>query len=243
MAAENSNPLNKIPRYKVIKNHLLDQIESGEIGPKDKTESENVLANRFSVSRLTVQRAIRELVSEGVLNRVQGSGTFVAPKTTRFSLFEVKDLAEEVRQRGSTPSAEVLMQRKIIPGENARTLMELKPDESTFQAIILRKSDDIPFAIEDRYARSDVFENFLEKNFEIESIYEYFGRHSELQTIETTLKAILPDETTQSRLSLNPQDPCLFLERRNWFEGRVVTLTRITFAGSRFSLGSRYNKT
>ncbi|MBC6403548.1 MAG: UTRA domain-containing protein [Hyphomonadaceae bacterium] len=235
-----SGPNRKIPRYKVIKNHLLEQIESGAIGPEDKTESENVLASRFSVSRLTVQRAIRELVSEGILNRVQGSGTFVTPRTTRFSLFEVKDLAEEVRMRGSKPSAKVLVQRQIIPSENVRTLMELGPDVAVFQATILRKSDDVPFAIEDRFARCDVFENFLEKDFEKESIYDYLARHSSLQTIETNLRAILPDEAVRDHLGLSQNDPCLFLERRNWYEGRVVTLTRIT--GSRFSLGSRYDK-
>jgi GntR family histidine utilization transcriptional repressor len=69
----------KLPRHTEIKTYLLDRMRSGALKPDDKTESENELARRFSVSRLTVQRAIRELVAEGRLTRVQGSGTFVAP--------------------------------------------------------------------------------------------------------------------------------------------------------------------
>lgn len=230
----------KLPRYQVIKNHLLEQIQSGALSPEQKTESENELVSRFQVSRLTVQRAVRELVSEGVLKRVQGAGTFVAPRTTRFSLFEVRDLAEEARMRGGTPETEVLMQRKFIPGENVRTLLELGPDTPVFQAVLLQKSDHIPLAIEERYAICDVFPDFLEQDFNQTSIYDYFAGHSVLENVETVLRAITPDTRARERLEIGDGEPCLFLERRNWFKNRVVTLTRFTYAGTRFSLGSRY---
>jgi hypothetical protein len=55
----------KLPRHTEIKTYLLDRMRSGALQPNGKTESENELARRFSVSRLTVQRAIRELVAEG----------------------------------------------------------------------------------------------------------------------------------------------------------------------------------
>jgi len=238
MSGDNINP---VPRYVMIKNYLLDQIESGEIQPEDKTESENELSKRFSVSRLTVQRAVRELVATGVLNRRQGSGTYVAARQTRYSLFEVKDLAEEMTLRGNEASARVLIQRKIIPDQSVCVLMDLNPDEAVFHAKILRRSDGTPVAIEDRYARCNVFKNFLSKDFETYSIHDYFARHTKLETVETNLKAISTDDILSSRLEISQNEPCLFLERRNWFEKQVVTLTRITFAGTRFSLGSRYN--
>ena len=230
----------KLPRYMVIKNHILDQIRSGELSPKDKTESENALAGRFRVSRLTAQRAVRELVAEGRLSRVQGSGTFVTPKPKGFSLFEVQDLAEEVRLQGGDPQTDVLIQRQLVPEENVRKLMELEEGEAAFEAILLRRNGETPVEIEDRYAHRDVFPDFLEHDFSKESIYDYLASATTLGTLETSLSAITPYPLTCQRLELNSGDPCLHLERRNRVDGKVVTLSRFTFAGSRFNLSSIY---
>jgi len=231
----------KLPRYMAIKTHILDQIRSGELGPSDKTESENALAERFGVSRLTVQRAVRELVAEGRLRRVQGSGTFVAPKPKGFSLFEVQDLAEEVKLQGGDPQVDVLIQRQLVPEENVRLLMEIDSQEPVFEAILLRRNGEVPIALEGRYARRDIFPDFLEYDFSTESIYDYLAGTTVLGTLEATLSAIVPYPLTCQRLSLNVGDPCLHLERRNRVDGKVVTLSRFTFAGSRFNLSSIYD--
>lgn len=235
------NKAGPLPRYKVIKNHLLEQIISGAIKPDDKTESENELASRFEVSRLTVQRAIRDLVSEGYLKRLQGAGTFVAERPAHFSLFEVRDLVEEARARGAQPETDVLVQRRIVPDERVRTLMELAPDVPSYHALLLQKADTAALAIEERFARCDVFPDFLEQDFGGQSIYTYFARHSDLGEIETVLRAIIPNRQYRQWLDIGEGEPCLFLERRNRYEGKVVTLTRFTYAGEDFSLGSRYS--
>lgn len=231
----------KVPRYVTIKTHLLDQMRSGELAPGDKTESENKLAARFDVSRLTVQRAIRELVAEGRLNRVQGSGTFVAHKPTGFSLFEVRDLGEQIMAQGGDPQVDVLIQRQLKPEESVRQLMDLQVDEFMFEAILLRRNGDMPVAIEDRYVRRDVYPDFLEHDFVNESIYDYLASAVQLGTLETHLHAILPPPLTCHHLRISPNDPCLILERINRVKGRAVTLSRFTFAGSRFGLSSIYN--
>lgn len=230
-----------LPRYKVIKNHILDQITSGAIKPDDKTESENELASRFAVSRLTVQRAIRDLVSEGYLKRMQGAGTFVAERPAHFSLFEVRDLVEEARARGAQPETDVLVQRRIVPDERVRTLMELAPSVPSYHALLLQRADTAALAIEERFACCDVFPDFLEQDFAAQSIYTYFARHSVLGEIETVLRAVVPSRQYRQWLEIDEGEPCLFLERRNRFEGKVVTLTRFTYAGADFSLGSRYS--
>ena len=231
----------KLPRHTEIKTYLLDQMRSGALQPDDKTESENELARRFSVSRLTVQRAIRELVAEGRLTRVQGSGTFVAPKPKGFSLFDVRDIAEEVRQQGGDTQTVVLIQRQCMPEEKVRSLLELPKGEPVFEAVLLRKNGDQPVAIETRYVRRDAYPDFLEHDFEKESIYEFLASHSMLGELETTLSAISPYPLTCQRLNIRSGDPCLYLERRNRVDGKVLTLSCFTFAGSRMSLSSVYS--
>lgn len=229
-----------LPRYQVIKNHILSQIGSGQIQPDDKTESENELAARFNVSRLTVQRALRDLVSEGYLKRLQGAGTFVAERPKHFSLFEVRDLAEEARMREAQPETDVLVQRRIVPDERVRTLMELELDAPVFHAVLLQRADTAPLAIEERFARCETYPDFLEQDFQAQSIYTYFASHSALGEIETVLHAVIPSRQYRQWLDVEEGEPCLFLERRNRYQGQVVTLTRFTYAGAEFSLGSRY---
>src|SRR6266404_6930567 len=66
------------PAYQGIKDFILGRIHAGEWAEGDQVPSENELAREFNVARMTVNRALRELTSEQVLTRVQGSGTFVA---------------------------------------------------------------------------------------------------------------------------------------------------------------------
>jgi GntR family histidine utilization transcriptional repressor len=171
---------------------------------------------------------------------VQGSGTFVAPKPKGFSLFEVRDIADELRQQGGDPQTVVLIQRQCMADEKVRSLMEVPEGEPVFEAVLLRKNGDQPVAIETRYVRRDAYPDFLEHDFEIESIYEFLASHSVLGELEATLSAILPTPLTCQRLNIGAGDPCLCLERRNRVDGKVLTLSCFTFAGSRMSLSSTY---
>lgn len=65
------------PKYVQIQNYILQKIESGEYAAGDKIPSEIELARRFDVSRLTVNTAVKELANSGIVERVQGKGTFV----------------------------------------------------------------------------------------------------------------------------------------------------------------------
>ncbi len=68
----------KRPLYKQLKEYIRTWIESNRLQPGDKIPTERELSHLLGVSRLTVRQAIAELVEEGILYRVQGSGTYVA---------------------------------------------------------------------------------------------------------------------------------------------------------------------
>ena len=66
------------PRYQQVKDLIIDQISCGSLRPNDRVPSENELVEATGVSRMTANRALRELTSEGYVERIAGSGTFVA---------------------------------------------------------------------------------------------------------------------------------------------------------------------
>ncbi len=88
------------PRYAQIKSHLLQQIEQGELPPGTKVASENRLSEQFGVSRMTAKRALDDLADAGFLIRSQGLGTFVADSRPMSSMLQIRNIADEIRERG-----------------------------------------------------------------------------------------------------------------------------------------------
>jgi len=81
------------PAYQGIKDFILARIHAGEWAEGDQVPSENELAREFNVARMTVNRALRELTSEQVLTRVQGSGTFVARPKYESTLVAIRSIS------------------------------------------------------------------------------------------------------------------------------------------------------
>lgn len=228
------------PRYLQIKNEILEKIQTGVLQPDDRIPSEHKLAKQYSVSRLTVQRAIRELVSEGLLRRAQGSGTFVTNFTHRFSLVEVRDVVDEIARLGGTPSTEVLLQRRVVPTPEIDELLELEQGTEVFHVALLQSMDGEPVAHEERFAIVDVYPDFLDQDFTKRSVFNYLAARSTLGEIENIVSAVLVERRLAGLLEIERNEPCIRVQRRNWYRNRCVTLTRITYAGTRQVLGSRY---
>ena len=93
-----SGESSSIPMYQRIKNAIVGKIQSGEWQPGKMIPSENQLAQTLGVSRMTINRPLRELANAGVLNRVHGLGTFVAETPRQASLIELKSLALEIEE-------------------------------------------------------------------------------------------------------------------------------------------------
>ena len=89
-----------LPLYARVKDHILGNIRSGAWAPGQRVPSENELVESFGISRMTANRALRELMAEGFLSRVPGVGTFVREAPALSSLVELRNIAEEIAQRG-----------------------------------------------------------------------------------------------------------------------------------------------
>src|ERR1700761_1853658 len=139
------------PLYLQVKRHILDNIGSGKWGAAARVPSENDLVRSFGVSRMTANRALRELRDEGVLVRIAGVGSFVADRHVRAHPLEVRSIADEIRERGHVHRAE------IVALERARAVGELcedfgvPPRSELYCSVIVHFENDRPVQLEDRY--------------------------------------------------------------------------------------------
>ena len=97
-----------VPAYQQVKDYVTSRIQDGTWKQGELVPSEHDLVKQFSVSRMTVTRALRELTAEQLLIRVQGAGTFVAEQKYGSTAVSIRNIAEEVVARGHTYGCQVL---------------------------------------------------------------------------------------------------------------------------------------
>jgi DNA-binding transcriptional regulator YhcF (GntR family) len=138
------------PLYQQLQRSLRDAIERRLLSPDDALPPERDLATDLSVSRITVRKAIDGLVSEGLLVRRQGSGTFVCARVEK-NFSKLTSFSEDMRARGRTPRSVWLRRSEgTVTPEEALSL-RLSPGTPVYRFHRIRFADDAPPA----YLRSN----------------------------------------------------------------------------------------
>jgi len=224
------------PLYQKIKTHILEKIQSGAWKKDDRVPSENELVNTFGVSRMTANRALKELTEMGVLIRVSGVGTFVAPPRSRSEFLTIRDIAEELAERGHQHTVKVLAQEKVENTDKLLAAFETTPDEEIIHAKLLHFQDNVPILLEDRYVNAKLAPDFLFIDLTKTSSFQYLMNTAPISRAQHTVRAISPDKETRKLLNLLPNEPGLLLHRRTWSKDRIVSIANLTHAGSRYEI-------
>ena len=129
-----------LPAYEQVKHWIRQHIASGQWKPGDPVPSEAALMERFGISRMTANRALRELAAEGLVTRVQGSGTRVAQLHRISSRLVIRDIHEEVTERGHVHSTRVLQVAEEKAGAQLAESLGLKKGARVFHTCLLYTS-------------------------------------------------------------------------------------------------------
>ena len=228
------------PLYAKVKDHILDHIRSGAWMPGTRVPSENQLVESFGISRMTANRALRELNAEGFVDRVPGVGTFVKAPPARSSLLELRNIAEEIAQRGHRYSSRIISKREITATPALAGEFETHTLDRLFHIVIVHEENGVPVQLEDRYVNAAVVPDFLLQDFGTLTPTAYLVAITPVDELEHTVEAILPTPEQQRLLDIDPLEPCLALHRRSWSRGQAVTVATLTYPASRYALYSRY---
>jgi GntR family histidine utilization transcriptional repressor len=229
-----------LPMYQRIKNTIQTKVSNGDWLPGSLVPSENQLAADLNVSRMTINRPLRELSAEGILKRVHGLGTFVAEKPRQASLLELRSIAEEIKSQGKTHRAEVLLLEEISADRDVAERMNVIPGTLLFHIVVTHFQDELPIQLEDRYVSPVLVPDFMSVDFKKTTPTEYLVSQIKADELEHIVQAILPDERSAVRLAVPENEPFLRLKRRTWKGDSVVTSVYLDYPSSRYDLGARY---
>lgn len=237
-ASNSSTKKDKPAKYTIIKQYICEHIESGEWPQNAKVPSENELTQQFDVSRMTARRALQELTEQGILVRSQGAGTFVATFKSQSSLLEIRNISDEISDRGHQHKAKQLVLRSIAVTDEIAILLNLKNNEDVFYSEILHYENDDAIQLEQRFVNISLVPDYLLQNFTIITPHEYLSSVAPLTEATHEIEAILASDEICQQLDMQPTTPCLQVKRRTWSKQGVVSVAILTSPGDKYRLGS-----
>ncbi|MCF4173929.1 histidine utilization repressor [Vibrio sp. McD22-P3] len=229
------------PLYIQIKQYIEQKIDQGHwpVGQRISTEME--LTEQFSVSRMTVNKAIRDLVGEGKLERRPRLGTFVKKQSEKAEspLLDTRNIAKEVASRGKTYSCDVIKHLATKADQNIATKLGVMLGSSVYYSEILHKENDLPIQLECRWVNAKFAPDYYKQDFSKVTPNEYLTLNCPMTAVEHTVEAIICNDEIGQRLKMMTKEPCLLLHRRTWSDDRLISTALLYHPGSRYQLSSK----
>lgn len=228
------------PAYEQVKDWVRQHIASGEWKPGDTVPSEAALMERFAISRMTANRALRELASEGLVTRVQGSGTTVAQLHRISSQLVIRDIHEEVAERGHVHTTRVVKVEPEKAGAQLADSLGLRKGARVFHSVLVHLENGVPIQYEDRYVNPAAAPDYLQTDFTRISPTHHLLQHAPLTEASYTIEACLPSAEEARALEIRTNEPCLVMVRRTVSGANVASVARQLYPGTRYSFSGQF---
>lgn len=225
----------RIPLYVQVREKLREEFVSSE--PGTMIPPETVLEQRFSVSRITIRKAIEDLAIEGLLVRRQGRGTFRETPKLVHELNAITSWTEQIKALGFTPHTAAREMVEIPAPKKIARMLQLSAEERVIQLRRTRLANEEPITLMVNYLPSKLVPGFLDAKPEVESLYEFLKTHYNLTPSEATdtVETRAASEAESERLHIEPWAPVLVTTRVGYLEdGRPLEV------GVAVSRGDRY---
>jgi len=162
------------PLYAQLKQSILKALSDGILKPGDKLPTEEELCDRFAISRPVVRQAYSELISEGIITRVKGKGSFIREKEIQSHFFqELSTFEDEMKRVGMIPSTKVIT-KEIIKDKKFQDLLHLEANDEVLHICFLYFGENIPMVICDTYVPVELFPDLINKDLEKRPLYHIF---------------------------------------------------------------------
>jgi len=233
-------PNTKLPAYERVKAYVKVQITRGVWRPGDPVPSESALQQQFGVSRMTINRAVKELAVEGLVTRIRGSGTVVAQLHRISSTLAVRDIHDEILERGHVHSTQVLTVETVRADAALAQQLKLRSGARVFHSVLLHLEDGVPIQFEDRHVNPAAAPHFLAVDFTQTTPTHYLLEQAPLTEASYSIEASLPSAREAKCLAIKGSEPCLVMTRCTVSGIHVASLARLVYPGLRYRFSGKF---
>lgn len=238
-ATAGTNGARTLP-YEAVKASLRERIAAGGWQPGVRLPSERELVQQFGCARMTVHRALRELEDEGLIERRQGSGSYVAQLHPISNLLQVRDIHEEIAERGHAHSTRVCSVLREKAGADIAAAMRLKRGAPIVHVRLVHLENGLPIQLEDRHVNPALAPDLLDRDFTQVTPSHVLFEHAPLTEAEQVVEAVLADAEQARLLEVAPGSALLMVSRRTVSQGAVASVARLYHPGARYRLIGRF---
>ncbi len=231
------NKSSPIPLYYQLKDIISELIEDEELKPNDPIPPERELCEYHGVSRMTVNKAIANLVNEGLLYREQGKGTFVAKPKEGYQLSRLLSFTEDMKAKGLRVDTRMISFQRKAATRKLKKELNLAEKEEVFEIKRLRLVSGEPYAIETAYLPVSICEGLTMEKLDNKSLYDILRSEYGLRMdyAHQTIEAVIVDEYESEILQVAQKSIALMLSRKTYLEGdRPMELTKAVYRGDKY---------
>lgn len=229
------------PYYETVKRAISEKIASGIWQPHDRIPSEAALVTQYGYSRMTINRALRELTDEGLLVRLQGVGTFVAEPKGQSALFEIRSIADEITARSHQHRCDVRVLERSPANALQAAALKINEGSDIFHSVMVHFENELPVQIEDRIVNAQVVPDYLAQDYSLTTPHAYLSLIAPLTEGEHIVEAVRASAEESALLTINETEPCLLIRRTTWSATQIVSHARLLFPGSRYRLQGHFS--
>ena len=226
----------KTPLHLEVRDSIAQDIAAGLPGPGDRLPSERDLCERLNVSRLTLRRALKLLVDEGLLESAPGRGWFVAAGPVSEPANVLLSFSDMARARGLTPSATVLATAVRSARLDEAEVLMVAPGSDLFEIRRLRWLDGAATSIDHSRIPLAIAPGLPKIDFSNESLYAVLRHHGVEPTRAAAVVEAVPADAEQARLlEVEAGTPLLSLSQVTYAQhGRPIDMGNVTYRGDRY---------
>ena len=228
-------PVPKLEQLRLI----LEEMCDNELSPGDPLPGERALEEAYGVSRITVRRAIGDLVAAGRLRRVRGKGTFVAPAPL-VSRLHLASFSDEMKAQRVEASSRILLSERTAPPEDVATYFGSPPNAPHIHLRRLRLGDGEPYAVDDAWYNAALVPDLLENDV-YRSVYTLLEEEYGLGITEAeqTVSAVAAGAHNAPLLDVAPDTALLHIVRYARSGAHNVEFCSSVYRTDRYRLTTR----
>ena len=230
----------KQPLFEEIKNYIKKQIEDKNYIKGERIPTEMEFAKIFKTSRQTVNKALRDLVLDDIIERFPRSGTFIKTVVPQTSVLDLKNIAEEIKERGNNYSNKLVSLNIIKANEEIAKVLHVVKDEEIYISQMVHEENGIPVRFDTRYIKPSAAQEYINQDFRETTPAKYLKDNCPVDEVTNTIEAIMVDEEIQNFLKISKNEPCLKISRVVVSKGKIATFSKLYYPSSRYKLNSTF---